>query len=154
MKIRWQLWFLVTLLICAFYCIWDTTFAFSRGEKLAQADWTYVEKAGHKGLADYCTKIGITGEGKTPQTVTKEIFEPAKNPLICASSLDEAKQSYGLFVQGQSRKASTQMVFMFIGAWLVILLTLFGLMKWTNRKAVPESSGTAEKTKSKSKARR
>ena len=60
MKIRWQLWFLVTLLICAFYCIWDTTFAFSRGEKLAQADWTYVEKAGHKGLADYCTKIGIT----------------------------------------------------------------------------------------------
>jgi len=74
--------------------------------------------------------------------------------LICASSLDEAKQSYGLFVQGQSRKASTQMVFMFIGAWLVILLALFGLMKWTNRKAVPESSGTAEKTKSKSKARR
>lgn len=154
MKIRWQLWFLVTLLICAFYCIWDTTFVFSRGEKLAQADWTYVEKAGHKGLADYCTKIGITGDGKTPQTVTKEIFEPAKNPLICASSLDEAKQSYGLFVQGQSRKASTQMVFMFIGAWLVILLALFGLMKWTNRKAVPESSGTPEKTKSKSKARR
>ena len=116
MKIRWQLWFLVTLLICAFYCIWDTTFAFSRGEKLAQADWTYVEKAGHKSLAGYCSKIGVTGDGKTPQTVTKEVFEPAKNPLICASSLEEAKQSYGLFVQGQSRKASTQMVFMFIGA--------------------------------------
>ena len=123
MKIRWQLWFLVTLLICAFYCIWDTTFAFSRGEKLAQ--------------------IGVTGDGKTPQTVTKEVFEPAKNPLICASSLEEAKQSYGLFVQGQSRKASTQMVFMFIGAWLVILLALFGLMKWTNRKAAPESASTA-----------
>ena len=46
------------------------------------------------------------------------------------------------------------MVFMFIGAWLVILLALFGLMKWTNRKAVPESSGTPKKTKSKSKARR
>jgi len=131
MKIRWQLWFLVTLLICAFYCIWDTTFAFSRGEKLAQADWTYVEKAGHKSLAGYCSKIGVTGDGKTPQTVTKEVFEPAKNPLICASSLEEAKQSYGLFVQGQSRKASTQMVFMFIGAWLVILLALFGCVAQT-----------------------
>lgn len=149
MKIRWQLWFLVTLLICAFYCIWDTTFAFSRGEKLAQADWTYVEKAGHKSLAGYCSKIGVTGDGKTPQTVTKEVFEPAKNPLICASSLEEAKQSYGLFVQGQSRKAITQMVFMFIGAWLVILLALFGMMKWTNRKAAPESASTAEKSKSK-----
>ena len=149
MKIRWQLWFLVTLLICAFYCIWDTTFAFSRGEKLAQADWTYVEKAGHKSLAGYCSKIGVTSDGKTPQTVTKEVFEPAKNPIICASSLEEAKQSYGLFVQGQSRKASTQMVFMFIGAWLVILLALFGLMKWTNSKAAPESASTAGKSKSK-----
>ena len=81
--------------------------------------------------------------------MTKEVFEPAKNPLICASSLEEAKQSYGLFVQGQSRKASTQMVFMFIGAWLVILLALFGLMKWTNRKAAPESASTAGKSKSK-----
>ena len=105
--------------------------------------------AGHKSLAGYCSKIGVTGDGKTPQTVTKEVFEPAKNPLICASSLEEAKQSYGLFVQGQSRKASTQMVFMFIGAWLVILLALFGLMKWTNRKAAPESASTAEKSKSK-----
>lgn len=49
----------------------------------------------------------------------------------------------------ESRKASTQMVFMFIGAWLVILLALFGLMKWTNRKAAPESASTAEKSKSK-----
>ena len=105
MKIRWQLWFLVTLLICAFYCIWDTTFAFSRGEKLAHADWTYVEKAGHKSLADYCSKIGITGDGKTPQNVTKEVFEPAKNPLICASSLEEAKQSYGLFKDSQEKPA-------------------------------------------------
>ena len=119
------------------------------GEKLAQSDWTYVEKAGHKRLAGYCSKIGVTSDGKTPQTVTKEVFEPAKNPLICASSLEEAKQSYGLFVQGQSRKASTQMVFMFIGAWLVILLALFGLMKWTNSKAAPESASTAGKSKSK-----
>ena len=41
------------------------------------------------------------------------------------------------------------MVFMFIGAWLVILLALFGLMKWTNSKAAPESASTAGKSKSK-----
>lgn len=134
MKIRWQIWFLVTLLVCAFYCIWDTTFAFSRGEKLAEANWSYVVKADHKSLADYCSAAGITGDGKAPQALTKEIFEPEKNPLICAKTLEEAKQSYGLYVQGQSRKQSTRMVFMFIGAWLVILLSLFGLMKWLNRK--------------------
>lgn len=106
MKIRWQLWFLVTLLICAFYCIWDTTFAFSRGEKLAQADWTYVEKAGHKSLAGYCSKIGVTGDGKTPQTVTKEVFEPAKNPLICASSLErQNRATVYLFRASQEKPA-------------------------------------------------
>ena len=81
MKIRWQLWFLVTLLICAFYCILGhDLLRFPEVEKLAQADWTYVEKAGHKGLADYCTKIGITGDGKTPQTVTKKFLSRQKIP--------------------------------------------------------------------------
>lgn len=133
MKIRWQLFFLISFLACACYCIWDASFAFSRGEKMAEFNWGTVEQTGSSSLADYCRKIGIAGDGKTPQTVSRDIFEKDKNPLICATTLEEAKKSYGLYEQGRARKASTQMTFMFIGAWLVILLALFALMKWTGR---------------------
>lgn len=133
MKIRWQLFFLLSFLACAAYCIWDTTFAFSRGEKIAEINWSAAQNSGSKSLADYCEKIGLKGDGKTPQPVTDGIFDEKKNPLICAPTLTEAKKSYGLLEQSKSRKASTQMTFIFIGSWIVILLALFALMKFTNR---------------------
>ncbi len=139
MKIRWQLWFLVSFLVCGTWCIWDTMTAYSKGEALAEANWKYIQTTETKTLKDYCAKYQITGDAKTPQAIRAEVFDPQKNPLICSPTLEEARSAYGLFVQTVARKSSMRMTFMFMGAWLVILLAAFGLQTWLNRRAAKGS---------------
>ncbi len=62
MKIRWQLWFLVSFLVCGTWCIWDTMTAYSKGEALAEANWKYIQTTETKTLKDYCAKYQITGD--------------------------------------------------------------------------------------------
>ena len=104
----------------------------------------------HKSLAGYCSKIGVTGDGKTPQTVTKEVFEPAKNPLICASSLEEAKQSYGLICSGPVKKSQhADGVYVYRCLACDPARALRADENGQIAKAAPESASTAEKSKSK-----
>ena len=73
------------------------------------------------------------GEGEALGEANWEYAIKQDFPLFCSPTLEQAKASYGLFVQTQARKASIRLTFQFIGCWIAILLVSFGAMKFINR---------------------
>lgn len=133
MRIRWQIWFLLSFVLCASWSLYASMNAYSNGEILANKNWTLVKESGFKNLQEFCTKV--SSENSTPKLVElKNKFSDEENPLFCSASLETAKKQYGLWAQKQAKAKSIRVTFTFIGIWLLLLLLGFGLSKLSRRR--------------------
>ena len=132
MVFRWQIWFLISFLAVASWSLYNSMNSYGEGEELGQANWEYAVKQDFPSLEAFCQKKGLTSTAKEPAGYTAAPFSD-ENPLFCSPTLEQAKASYGLFIQTQARKASIRLTFQFIGCWIAILLVCFGTMKFVNR---------------------
>lgn len=119
MVIRWQFWFLLTFVGFASWTIWESSGAYDRGVQQANANWEWVQKQKIGSLSAFCQEkkidLGIAGHAKTG------IFNE-ENPLVCASTLEEAQKFYGDRAQLQAKEWSIRVAFSFIGIWLGLIL--------------------------------
>lgn len=134
MRIHWQIWFLLSFVICASWSLYQSMSSYGRGEALAEQNWNYaVEKAEVKSLAEFCKKNNILPNEKEEANSDIAIFNTETNPLYCSGSLASAKKSYGLWSQKQAKAQSIRFTFGFMGVWLGILITLFIVGRIVNR---------------------
>lgn len=132
MQIRWQIWFLLTFVICASATIFYSMTSGGRGEEKAMENWSYVTQKGHSSLADYCKANGLK-ISKEVLRDKRDIFSE-ENPLICAQTQDEAKKLYAEYAQLQAKEISTKITFGFIGLWVLIILGAGLLVKIAEKK--------------------
>lgn len=132
MVFRWQIWFLISFLAVASWSLYNSMNSYGEGEELGKTNWEYAIKQDLPSLEAFCQKKGLTSTAKEPAVYSSAPFSD-ENPLFCSPTLEQAKASYGLFVQTQARKASIRLTFQFIGCWIAILLICFGVMKFINR---------------------
>ncbi len=137
MVVRWQFWFLLSFVIIASWSLFGTMTSFSEGERQGERNWAYVVSKGYPDMRAYCDKSGVFQEGREPSPKTLDIFEPEDNPLFCSASLEEARHSYGLYVQTRARTSSMKLTFSFIGVWIAILLFLALTGRLVNRRKTP-----------------
>ena len=102
---------------------------------MGQKNWEYVVSQGASSLSEYCESHKLLGEAGAPVEETIGVFDPKSNPLVCARTEAEAKAAYGLIVQTASRKQSMRTTFIFIGVWLLILLSALGIQKVLSKRA-------------------
>ena len=126
MTIRWQIWFLVSFLICASWTIYDSTGAKDRGRVQAEQNWEWVQKNKQTSLASYCEKNGLSAYQNQALEAKTGIFN-AENPLYCVDSLEEAKRLYASHAQKVAKDKSIKITFSFIGVWLgiIVFFTVF-----------------------------
>lgn len=132
MRIRWQVWFLLTFVICASATIFYSMTSGGRGEEKGMENWAYVTQKGHASLADYCKAKGIAISTDVLKE-KRDIFSE-DNPLICAKTPEEAKKLYGEYAQLQAKEISTKITFGFIGLWVIIILGAGLLAKIAEKK--------------------